>query len=139
MLPFVQGWGKARGSRTSEFTVTTNENGLAEFELLYFDTVRAKVDALPTGFRANTTEYMFDGSKFTVECGGEEILAGEDGRISLTFTDTAPYQSATFKITALEDATEDIDIDIKGSFDDPISTVAYKGGSRTETLTFLGA
>ena len=66
-------------------------------------------------------------------------MAGEDGRISLTFTDTAPYQSATFKITALEDATEDIDIDIKGSFDDPISTVAYKGGSRTETLTFLGA
>lgn len=79
-----------------------------------------------------------DGSKFSLEYNGAEIGPGEDGIISLTFTDVQYGADAIIKITAKVDATEDLDIYCAGTFEDPILIYSNKAEQLTQNIKFYG-
>ena len=60
--------------------------------------------------KATTKTFTIDGNAFTLEYKGEEITPDEDGTIRLCFDDVVYGEDAVVKITAKEDATENIEI-----------------------------
>ena len=80
-----------------------------------------------------------NGNLFSLEYNGQEITSNEDGVISLTFTDIPFGQDAVIKITAKEDATEDLNVTCVGSEENQIYIHSNKPEELVQTVTLLGA
>lgn len=79
-----------------------------------------------------------DGDKFTLEYNGEEIMPNDDGVISLSFTDVTYGEAAVIKITAKEDAVENIALEYAGAPNAPICLYSNKEEDLTQEITFYG-
>ena len=79
-----------------------------------------------------------DGGKFTLEYNGEEIAPNDDGVISLLFTDVMYGAAAVIKITAKEDAVENIALEFAGAPNSPIYVYSNKEEDLTQKVTFYG-
>lgn len=79
-----------------------------------------------------------NGNLFSLEYNGQEIVPNDDGVISLTFTDIPFGQDAVIKITAKEDATEDLNVTCIGSEENNIYIYSNKPNDLTQTITLLG-
>ena len=79
-----------------------------------------------------------DGGKFTLEYNGEEIVPNDDGVISLLFTDVMYGEAAVIKITAKEDAVENIALEYAGAPNAPIYVYSNNEADLTQEITFYG-
>lgn len=90
-------------------------------------------------FNALAKTVTINGNLFTLEYNGDEIAPNEDGIISHTFADLEFGADAIIKITAKEDATEDIKVEYEGSYDNPILVYSNNPEDIVQEVTLLGA
>ena len=80
-----------------------------------------------------------NGNLFTLEYNGQEIAPNEEGTICLIFTDVEFGSDAIIKITAREDATEDIALVHSGARDNPILVYSNKPEDLVQSSTLFGS